>query len=303
MKKKNTGEKFELIIEQIYKNLVKNPEFEKVEHNIKLEGKDGPRQIDVLITSEVVGIKFLTVVECRDYNIKLPISHIDGFHSKLLDVNANKGVLISKLGFSSKAISKAKRLGITLCTVQEVSDPDWNPAVDLPILIEEIQPNNFHFSGEFHSSGTLKFTHKNLPIVNGINLVELINKKWQDGSLAFQKNSKTQVVHFDEIKPPYIIKSDEGILIEIKDFKITFKPDISYYLSTLSELKNTKILNDLTDKQTTIFLDIKSITNLDFNYKKVSTKFKDDFNSIIISIKVFIDIMDNPEDVEFKRLN
>jgi len=303
MEKKNTGKAFELLIETIFKNLVKNPELEKVEHNIKLEGKDGPRQIDVLVTSEVVGIKFLTIIECRDYNIKLPVGHIDGFHSKLQDVNANKGVLISKLGFSSKAIAKAKRLGITLCTVQEVSDPNWNPALDLPVIIEEIKPSDFEFSGEFHSPGGLQFEHKKLPIVNGINLAEKINEKWRNGSLLFQRKSVLQEIHFNEIRPPYIIKSVNGTLIELTKFELYFKPEFRYFLTSINELKNTKILNDITAEKTTIFLDIKSISKIDFNYKKIPMSSLKNFNSLIISIKVFADIKKTPEHVKFEKIN
>jgi hypothetical protein len=57
IKKKNTGLEFEKLAESIFNKLIKNPKYEKVEHNIKLEGADGLRQIDVLISNETIGIK------------------------------------------------------------------------------------------------------------------------------------------------------------------------------------------------------------------------------------------------------
>src|SRR5690606_23782735 len=113
----------------IFKKLIKNPAYENVEHNVKLNGSDGTRQIDVLVSSESVGIKFLTIIECRDFKNKLSISSIDGFHSKLVDVKANKGIIISRKGFSSKAISKAKRLGISLCTADETEKEGWQSLI------------------------------------------------------------------------------------------------------------------------------------------------------------------------------
>ena len=115
----NNGSQFEILLQEIYSVLVSNEQFTQVERNVQLPGLDGPRQIDVLITSQVAGMPLKTVVECRDHNRILDVTAIDAFQSKLVDVSANKGVLVSRKGFSGTAKKKAKRVGITLCTAAD----------------------------------------------------------------------------------------------------------------------------------------------------------------------------------------
>ena len=85
----------------------------------------------MLIEANVAGLNLLTIIECRDYAKRLDITHVDALHSKMQDVNANKAVLISRKGFSKKAINKANRLGITLCTLN-------NPDIELADIGLEI---------------------------------------------------------------------------------------------------------------------------------------------------------------------
>ena len=53
--KKISGKEFEALTEEIYRQLVKNTEFEKVERNVRIDGPDGKRQIDILLTVETMG--------------------------------------------------------------------------------------------------------------------------------------------------------------------------------------------------------------------------------------------------------
>ena len=120
-KTKNDGKSFEGLTKHVFEILTANEELTSVEENVKLDGADGPRQIDVLVRSKVAGIDICTIVECRDYAKRLDITHLDALHSKMHDVNADKAVLVSRLGFSKKATNKAKRVGITLCTLNEAT--------------------------------------------------------------------------------------------------------------------------------------------------------------------------------------
>ena len=178
--KKKTGKKFEKLAESIFKQLIKNPNYETVEHNVLLDGADGKRQFDVIVKSENVGINILTVIECKDYNKKVPISIIDEFHSKLLDVNANKGIVISRKGFSSKAISKAKRLGITLCIADETENDNWQSILDLPIVLEEIHLIHLNINVQVRSDSEPTIDFDSIIKINDQNLVELIKSKWKN---------------------------------------------------------------------------------------------------------------------------
>ncbi len=135
---RNDGKEFEELLREIYSALTANDCYSTVEKNIQLPGADGPRQIDVLIRSEVAGMPLMTVIECRDFNKKLDVTAVDAFQSKLVDVGANKGVLVARKGFSGTAIHKAKRVGITLCTASNAHEILLSLGIQLPVVVTEI---------------------------------------------------------------------------------------------------------------------------------------------------------------------
>jgi len=103
---KNTGKTFEKTIEEVFNFMYSNYQNAKIEHDIKLESPDGLRQFDVVIRIKVPDGELITVIEGKDYRQKISIQKIDEFHSKMRDVNANKGILISKWVFPLKRFQK-----------------------------------------------------------------------------------------------------------------------------------------------------------------------------------------------------
>ncbi len=146
MTNKKTGKPYEQFVHDIYTILASDDRFTSVEKDVELIGHDGPRQIDVLLRSKVANLELLTVIECRDYTKRLDIIHLDAFHSKLVDVKASKGVLVSRKGFSKKAISKANRVGISLC-VADTSDQLLSSIdIQIPIRVSIIESTLSHVS-------------------------------------------------------------------------------------------------------------------------------------------------------------
>lgn len=76
-----------------------------------------PRQIDVSVSSTQGFYRHLAIIECKDKNRKVTVEWIEGFRSKIEDVGAQKGVMVSPLGFSKGAAEKAKSYGIELFTL------------------------------------------------------------------------------------------------------------------------------------------------------------------------------------------
>lgn len=270
MQKKNTGIKFEKLAESIFNKLLKNPAYEKVEHNVKLKGAEGERQIDLLITSESFGIKFKTVIECRDFKNKLSISSIDGFHSKLLDVKANKGILISRKGFSSKAISKANRLGISLCTADETEDNGWQSLIDLPILIEQLSLIEFEINAQHDHKVKGKISKESILKINGINVVQLINEKWSKAEFNLKSKSGSQILEFPEIKEPMRTLNLEGKTVNFIKFEVVGKVQARFYRTSISKLIGTQILENITEGKSYVFIDINSLKTLDPNLFQLS---------------------------------
>ena len=157
--KNNTGKDFEKLVGQIYDLLSQNEANTKVEIDVEIESPDGPRQFDVVITSTIATIEIVTVIEVRDWNKNLSVTHVDGLHSKMRDVNANKAILVARKGFSSGAIRKAKRLNIDLCTAHDLKNiKDFVPKA--PVVVHYLK---FEFTSIRCSYKPVSYTHLTLP--------------------------------------------------------------------------------------------------------------------------------------------
>lgn len=82
-------------------------------HNEILVDRLGhPRQFDVVIRGRFAGQALLGVIECKDLKRKVGTPEVDGFVTKSRDVNANIRVLISRRGFTKRALEKCADYGI-----------------------------------------------------------------------------------------------------------------------------------------------------------------------------------------------
>jgi hypothetical protein len=264
------GTSFELMTKNIFEKLSEKAQYEIVEHNVKLNGKDGPRQIDVLISAKVAGMDIKTIIECKDYNSKISVGTVDALHSVMLDVNANKAVLVSTKGFSSTAIKKAKRLGISLFTAHEALKDDWKIDLEIPVIIKEILPMditpsfvaNFKKGDSFHKDTSY--------VINDINILDAFKKQWAEVPItdnAF-KNGESYPFEFTELSPPFYMRSSTGSKLYLDELNVSFKVQVKYYNGYLNEQENTQVLKDIIENKTNIFFDLKAI----FDYEK---KFKE----------------------------
>lgn len=283
---KKTGIEFEKFVYQLYKKLVRNPNYETVQHNVKLKGIDGLRQIDVLLSNKSFGVNYLTVIECKDYKSKLSIDKIDEFHSKLIDVKANKGILISTNGFSKMSISKAERLGITLCTAKQADQQDWNPEIDFPILAVELTPIdcNYYFQITSSNKGEIKFTNDNS--INGINIHDYVDESWINGKLKIEKKSDLQKIDVIQIKSPYFIANGNGKYTQIYSPEVYIKLKVRYFVSNLSKIKDVQILNNITNGIKTFSLKIPSLKETQSEFRLINKKEAAKFIGISYDIRV-----------------
>lgn len=263
------GTSFELMTKNIFEKLSAKSQYEIVEHNVKLNGKDGPRQIDVLISAKVAGMDMKTIIECKDYKSKISVGTVDALHSVMLDVNANKAVLVSTKGFSSTAIKKAKRLGISLFTAHEALKDDWEIDLEIPIIIKEILPTditpsfvaNFKKGDSFHKDSSY--------VINDINLLDAFKKQWAEEPLTDRafKNGESYPFELRGLSPPFFIRSSTGNKLYLDELSVSFKVQVKYYNGYLNEQENTQVLKDVIENKTNVFFDFKAV----FDYEK---KFK-----------------------------
>lgn len=259
------GTSFEILTKTIFEKLLGNSQYETVEHNVKLTGKDGPRQIDVLILAKVAGMEIKTIIECKDYKSKISVGTVDALHSVMLDVNANKAVLVSTKGFSSTAVKKAKRLGISLFTAHEALKDDWAIDIEIPILVKEIIPTQVNptFKAFFQKGDS--FHRDSSYVINDKNILDLFKNQWNETSSLVSdfKNGESYTFVANDISAPFYMRNSVGSKLYLDEFSVSYKVEVKYYYGYLNEQENTQVLNDVIENKTNIFFDFNSI----FNYQ------------------------------------
>ncbi len=251
------GKKFEELTSEIFEALTKNNEFESVSKNAKLPSPDGDREIDVLISGKVGPFNVNTIVECKDYKRKVNVMVVDALHSKMVDVNANKAVLVTRNGFSRGAISKAKRLGISLCTAHKALHEKWKFEPEMPILITEHCCENSHISFVFtavKNMSQIEITH-----VSGRSIGDLIAEHWNDIDIEY-KDGVINHIYRPEIKNPFVrINNDRDLAIS--EFKINMEIRTRHYLGFFNDLNSAKFLQYIGEDNTHVVFDVSDLNN------------------------------------------
>lgn len=139
----------------------------RVSHDVQLPDEDtgAPRQRDVWIETSFGGhVAIRILVSCKRKKAKIDQQDMDAFIGELRSSGAHKGILYSYSGFTSRALEKAARRGISCCVLyrnQESalpavldfvgyyltenvqlslspapsgSGPDWSEVIELPAL-------------------------------------------------------------------------------------------------------------------------------------------------------------------------
>jgi hypothetical protein len=81
----------------------------RIERNAKIVGRYSrvERQIDTLIEESAAGFKMRIVIDAKYYKKKIDVKDVESFLSMLIDVDANKGLMVSLNGYSTGAINRA----------------------------------------------------------------------------------------------------------------------------------------------------------------------------------------------------
>lgn len=306
----NNGKEFESLVVKIYNSLKKQPEHENIQHNIRLKGKDGYRQIDILITSQIANFDIKTIIECKDYSKKVDVKTIDALHSLLQDVNANKGVVISRKGFTKTAINKAKRLGILLCTAHEALSKKWGIVGEVPILITkmEIGPISIKHDlpeGGFSKEVTLK--KEDCVVINNVDTFQEFRNYWNSKDITpeeIAENSHRFILH--NVNKPYLIKDVNGNYHEIADFYFSYQIEKTYYFGYLDKIKDSLLLVDLINNTHTITFSNEILFNYETRLHKISKNEIPNFKTIEVQIIVKPELTDHfmkTFDVSFQKSN
>lgn len=112
-------EEFEKYSLDILKEQTKGLENLEIQHNVIIKKNDGNYQIDGKIQFDVMGVRYVTLVECKHYKSSITREKVQVLYDKIRAIGANKGILISTSNFQIGAIKYAKEHGIALIQIVE----------------------------------------------------------------------------------------------------------------------------------------------------------------------------------------
>ncbi len=155
----------------------------------KVTGRSGvEHQVDVL-TEHSDGLhSYRTAIECKFWDRRRPKDDVMKLRAILEDAGLQKGVIVSKLGFTPDAIATARYAHIELVELREPTPDDWKGRIkDIAFNIHMTVPEPYDFrldildsgvatetlSSENIDSSTLTIQQPGLPQVTA---VELINQ-------------------------------------------------------------------------------------------------------------------------------
>lgn len=128
--------RFEDLAAQIQRSLA--PE-SRVEQNVRMKGRASgvDRQIDVAVWTQAGQFELLVVIDCKDYQAKVDVKDVEAFIGLVKDVGANKGALVSALGYTQAAKNVADQAGLNLYTLVDAESEDWPSFVTMPVLVDD----------------------------------------------------------------------------------------------------------------------------------------------------------------------
>lgn len=135
-------------------------------HQKTLKGENEEEYtIDLHYELKIADKKILTLIECKYWNYKVQRRNVNDFRSVIGDLGADKGIIVTKLGFDSGAISIAEKSQVGLYKLTEKEElsifANWTGTQDninkaYEFLQSENSTNELKgtFSGLFFSDDT-----------------------------------------------------------------------------------------------------------------------------------------------------
>jgi len=89
---------------------------------ITVKGVRGDHDVDVFVKGCLFGVAFVWIVECKAWSSNIPKEKVMALAAVVEDIGADRGFLLSELGFQSGAILQARKRNITLTSIQDLRE-------------------------------------------------------------------------------------------------------------------------------------------------------------------------------------
>lgn len=260
----NDGKSFEAATEIVFQALSRNDRYASVERDVMIEDVRGEmRQADVLVSTKAFGFETKTLIECKDYKRRVGVGCVDALESKRRDLPIDFAVLVSRNGFTSGAITKAKAVGIRLCTLAENIDVS-SIGLNVHLIIIEIFPKHTLFSFRNKSGKKQNYTPSRT-LFNGLPLIEFVRKGIESGFLVIPKLSEP--IEWNPRSGELMISMDEGVDLPVS--KIIIDYEFELYRGMLSDLNGTTLFHNLIEGRKNAFIDQDELRDYATKFDKV----------------------------------
>lgn len=182
------------VVEQIVATMHQAPGV-RVEKNVFLCSQDDdeePREIDVLLSSQVGGYPVHVAIECKNEEKPTGVGQIDEFIGKLKDVGipTQLGIFVSASRYTGGAVRRARKAGIRTLLLKDITEElsqsvmeAYQSLVYLLLTITNIQVENN--VGGSASAGEILFFRDQDGLVCG-SVADLVWLKWRSGEIPAQ---------------------------------------------------------------------------------------------------------------------
>ena len=131
----NTGKAYEKLTQAVFSQIVNQKAVDTiaVEHDVVLQGRTTKHQIDVYWEFEVGGVRYRTVVQCKDWTSPVDQGELLKLKAVLDDLPEQpRGIFVTRTGYQSGAKDFADAHGIVLYELREPLPGGIDPSSPAP---------------------------------------------------------------------------------------------------------------------------------------------------------------------------
>ena len=150
---------FERLAERIARDLAPHATITWDDH---LPGRisETDRQIDVSIRWTDADREHLTIVQAKDWGTPADVNAVGAFAAVVEDVDATRGVMVCRSGFTRNAKTYARNKGIRLYNLHDAESRNWRLDLTIPLLWIDLHPSA-QFDCPIHLNAGEQLPHNN----------------------------------------------------------------------------------------------------------------------------------------------
>lgn len=183
------SENYEQFTQQVLSSLVGVT----VHHQRVYTGRISQRDIkvDVSFNYTIAGADLLFLVECKCYAHSVTVDEVEEFYSKIDDIGAHKGIMVTTVGFQEGAVKTARGRGIALALLTTEHQPgELRYVVNSAAIPKPMPPNEGFWQGNF--KGPLDscdggFRFESIGQFLGMLCMDAMEKERQEMVAAFER--------------------------------------------------------------------------------------------------------------------